>query len=55
MNEESSMIACADYAQFYEREFRPGRHGRRILARLLWAGLFVIRPRLALAIWRERG
>jgi hypothetical protein len=48
------MTACADYARLYECEFRPHRRMRRLAARLVWAGLFLVRPRLALAIWRER-
>lgn len=48
------MTACADYASLYEAEFRPRRRVRRWLARLVWAGLFLIRPKLALQIWRER-
>lgn len=45
----------ADYASLYEREFRPRRRRlRRAAALALWSGLFVIRPALALSIWRER-
>jgi hypothetical protein len=44
----------ADYAALYEREVRPGRGMRRGLARAVWLGLFLVRPRLALEIWRER-
>jgi hypothetical protein len=51
-------IAVADYAELYEREFRPQhalkRRLRRALALTLWAGLFLVRPRLALRIWGER-
>jgi hypothetical protein len=54
VNEEIPMTVCADYAELYETEFRPRRRARRLLARVLWAGLFLIRPRLALQIWRER-
>jgi hypothetical protein len=49
------MTACADYARFYELEYRPRRRLRRALARVVWAGLFLLRPKLALRIWRERG
>lgn len=48
------MTATLDYAQVFETEFRPRARLRRLLARALWAGVFLIRPRLALAIWRER-
>ncbi len=44
----------ADYANLFETEFRPRRRLTRTLARVVWAGLFLIRPRLALAILRER-
>jgi len=59
VNEEIPMtIAVADYAELYEREFRPSRvlkrRLRRAAALALWAGLFVIRPKLALQILRER-
>ncbi|MDB5448328.1 MAG: hypothetical protein JWQ97_3645 [Phenylobacterium sp.] len=49
-------IAAADYAKVFERDFRPrpARRARRAAAYALWAGLFVIRPRLALQILRER-
>jgi hypothetical protein len=43
-----------DYASFYETEFRPRRR-RRALALAVWTGLFLVRPRTALAIWRSRG
>lgn len=46
-------IAC-DYANVFELEVRPRRPLRRAAALALWAGLFMVRPRLALAIWRER-
>ena len=44
-----------DYATLYETEFRPRR--RRIprpAALAVWTGLFLIRPGMALSIWRER-
>jgi len=45
----------ADYANLYETEFRRRRRGLRYLGVLaVWAGLLLIRPRLAVAIWRER-
>ena len=51
-------LAAADYAAVFEREFRPRRQvvrrARRACAYALWAGLFLIRPRLALQILRER-
>jgi hypothetical protein len=47
-------MTTLDYAQIFETEFRPRRRVRRALARVLWAGLFLVRPRLALDIWRDR-
>jgi hypothetical protein len=46
-------IAC-DYATLFELEIRPRRRATRLAALGLWAGLFLVRPKLALAIWRER-
>jgi hypothetical protein len=43
-----------DYAAFYENEFRAGRRVRRAVARVVWAGLFVVRPRLAMDILQSR-
>jgi hypothetical protein len=49
------MSVIADYAHLYETEIRPRRRGLRYLGVLLvWGVLFLVRPRLALAIWRER-
>jgi hypothetical protein len=49
------MSVIADYAHLYETEIRPRRRGLRYLGVLVvWAGLFLVRPRLALSIWRER-
>ncbi len=48
------MAVCADYAALYETEIRPRRRARRLLAYALWTALFLVRPRLALQIWRER-
>lgn len=47
-------MSILDYAQVYEAEFRPSRRIRRAVARVIWAGLFVVRPRAALEILRER-
>ena len=47
-------MTTLDYAQVFEAEYRPSRRLRRAAARLLLAGLFLVRPRLALAIWRQR-
>lgn len=47
------MTATLDYAQLFETEFRPRRRLRRALALAVWTALFVVRPRLAVAIWRE--
>ena len=49
------MSAIADYATLYEAEIRPRRRGvRYIWVLAVWLGLFLVRPQLALAIWRER-
>lgn len=48
------MTVVADYAALYELEIRPRRRARRALALAVWSGLFLVRPRLALEIWRER-
>jgi hypothetical protein len=47
-------MTTLDYAQVFETEIRPRRTLRRMLALAVWTGLFAVRPRLALAIWRER-
>jgi hypothetical protein len=47
-------VTTLDYAQVFENEYRPSRRIRRAVARVVWAGLFVVRPRLALEILRER-
>jgi hypothetical protein len=54
------MTVVADYANLYETQIRPRglrrrKRGLRYLGVLLvWSALFVLRPRLALSIWRER-
>jgi hypothetical protein len=49
------MSVIADYATLYETEFRIRRRGLRYFAVLaVWVALFIVRPRLALTIWRER-
>jgi hypothetical protein len=49
------MSAIADYANLYETRIRTRRRGLRYLCVLaVWAALFLVRPRLALSIWRER-
>jgi hypothetical protein len=55
VDEEIPMTICADYAEVFEREIRPRRRARRAAAYALWTGLLLIRPRLALQIFRERG
>ena len=45
-------MTTLDYAQIFEAEYRPSRRLRRAVARVIWAGLFVVRPRLALEILR---
>ena len=47
-------MTTLDYAQVFETEFRFERRVRRLVARVLWAALFVVRPGLALEIWRRR-
>jgi hypothetical protein len=48
-------MTTLDYAHLFETEIRPRRRRRRRAAALaLWTGLFLLRPRLALDIWRER-
>jgi hypothetical protein len=58
VNEEIPMSICADYAEVFETEIRPrrqpARRARRAAAYALWCGLFLVRPRLALEILRER-
>lgn len=46
-------MTTLDYAQVYETQFRPGRRLRRAVARIVWFGLFLVRPALARSIWRE--
>ena len=49
------MSASADYATLYETEIRSRqKRARYILVLAVWLGLFLVRPSLALAIWRER-
>ena len=47
-------MTALDYAQVYELEYRPARRARRLLARILWVGLLVVRPDLALRVLAER-
>lgn len=50
------MTAAIDYASFYELEIRPRRSRLRYAGVLaVWAVLFLLRPRLALRVWAERG
>jgi len=46
-------IAC-DYANLFELEVRPRRRAMRLAAHVILAGFFLVRPKLAMAIWRER-
>jgi len=49
------MTVIADYAQLYETQIRPRRRClKRLAVLIVWAGLFLVRPRLALSIWREK-
>ena len=47
-------MTTLDYAAIYETQVRPSRRARRAAARVVWAGLFLVRPRLALSILAER-
>lgn len=47
-------MTALDYAQVYEAEHRPSRRLRRVAARILWVGLLVVRPQLALQVLAER-
>jgi hypothetical protein len=48
---EKPMTIALDYAHAFEiRRRRPPR----ALVLAVWAGLFLVKPRLAVAIWRER-
>jgi hypothetical protein len=48
-------MTTVDYAQVFERQIRPRRHRfRNAMALTVWGGLFLLRPRLARDIWRER-
>ena len=47
-------MTTLDYAQIFETEYRPRHRLRRTLAQVLWAGLLLVRPRLALAILAHR-
>ena len=47
-------MTTLDYAHVFETEFRFKRRLRRLVARVLWTLLFLIRPRLALQIWSDR-
>jgi hypothetical protein len=46
-------MTTLDYAQVFEAQYRPSRRLRRLVARALWLGLLVVRPRLALSILAE--
>ena len=47
-------MTTLDYAHIYETEIRPRRPTRRAAALALWALMLLVRPTLALQIWRER-
>ncbi|MBU1376686.1 MAG: hypothetical protein KKE02_12140 [Alphaproteobacteria bacterium] len=47
-------MTTLDYAQVFENEYRPGRRIRRAVARVIWAGLFILRPGVALDILHDR-
>ena len=49
------MSVIADYANLNATEIRPRRRRLRYLGVLVvWSALFLVRPALALSIWRER-
>ncbi|MDE2487705.1 MAG: hypothetical protein KGO51_09925 [Alphaproteobacteria bacterium] len=48
-------MTAVDYAAVYEADIRPRARARRAAAVIVWTGLFLVRPKLALSIWRERG
>ena len=47
-------MTTLDYASLYEAEFRPSRRLRRAIAHVLWVGLLIVRPSLALQVLEER-
>jgi len=47
-------MTTLDYAQVYETQFRPSRRLKRLAARILWVGLLIVRPSLALQVLAER-
>ena len=47
-------MTTLDYAQVYENEFRASRRLKRLAARILWVGLLIVRPGLALQVLAER-
>ena len=47
-------MTTLDYTQVYETEYRARRPYARLLARLVLAALFLLRPRFAAALWRDR-
>lgn len=47
-------MTAVDYANVYEQHVRPRRGLRYAAVLAVWTGLFLVRPRLAVAIWRER-
>jgi hypothetical protein len=44
-------MTAVDYASLYESR---RRRAPRPLVLAVWAGFFLLRPKLALSIWRER-
>ena len=46
-------MTTLDYAELFETEVRPRRRSRALVL-AVWTGLFLLRPRMALSIWRER-
>jgi hypothetical protein len=49
------MSVIADYANLYETQIRPRRRRLRYVGVLLvWGAVFIVRPRLALELWRDR-
>lgn len=45
-------MTTLDYAHIYETEFRTSRRLKRAAARVLWVGLLIVRPGLAIEVLR---
>ncbi|WP_293362104.1 hypothetical protein [Phenylobacterium sp.] len=47
-------MTTLDYAALYEANYRPSRRLKRLVARILWVGLLIVRPNLAMEVLAER-